>query len=274
MTESGRPPKKPAMSARTRPIPTPTKPAIRPIFSVFGVPSAMTVQRSRPWVSVPRKCCAFGGRRGNGRADVGLLGIDHQRADDREDDDRADHQQPDDQLARDARVVQELEPGPAPWRPAWARRRRRSSCCRCRILGSRTGMIRSMMNTATASVTISMNTIPLMTKMSLPRMDAEQQAAQTRVVEDRLDQDRAGDDRAEREGEGRDLRQQGVAHPVADEDPVGLQPLRLGVHDVVLTQHVDHQAAHPERPEADGAQHDRQRRQERVPRDVDRPSSC
>ncbi len=40
---------------------TPTKPAIRPMYSVSGVPTIMTDSRSRPWVSVPSGYWADGG---------------------------------------------------------------------------------------------------------------------------------------------------------------------------------------------------------------------
>ena len=64
MIESGKPPKKPAINASTRPTPTPTKPAMRPILRVLPTPSAITVHRSRPWVSVPSQCPTPGGTRG------------------------------------------------------------------------------------------------------------------------------------------------------------------------------------------------------------------
>ena len=59
----------------TRPTPTPTMPAMRPILSEFGVPRTRSVHRSRPCVSVPRKCSQQGGRRGPTGSDDGRLGV-------------------------------------------------------------------------------------------------------------------------------------------------------------------------------------------------------
>ena len=65
MTASTGPPKWPAMSPSTVPAPTPMKPAIRPIFSVFGVAKTSSVSMSRPCASVPSRNSAEGGWRGS-----------------------------------------------------------------------------------------------------------------------------------------------------------------------------------------------------------------
>ena len=89
-------------------------------------------------------------------------------------------------------------------------------------------MIRSMTKTATAERDDQHGHDAVDDEDVLAQDRREQQAAEARVVEDRLDQDRARHDRAEGQREGGDLRQQRVAHPVADEDPARLEPLRLG----------------------------------------------
>ena len=90
MTVSAAPPMNPAIKPSSRPTPIPTKPAINPILSEFGVPRTSSVHRSRPCVSVPRRWAALGASRGVSRSDDGHLRIDEQRADDRE---REEHAQ-------------------------------------------------------------------------------------------------------------------------------------------------------------------------------------
>ena len=90
------------------------KPAISPIFSVFGVPRTRVVSMSRPCESVPRTYAAEGGRRGGTAPTLALRASTRNRPDQAEEDDEEEDAHADDEAAADPALGEATAECPEP----------------------------------------------------------------------------------------------------------------------------------------------------------------
>src|SRR5579884_2779216 len=247
------------------------KPAINPIRRVSGVPETITANRSRPWRSEPNHSVEEGGW--SGRTEIARAF---------------------DMSATNDPTTTNASRMPSSTSPAISVGLRRRYRPVASIASSQALRSRTAAGTAPCCAATAILGPPVRDPRVDQRVDdvedqqrqaerddrAEDDPLDEEVVgrtdrliervadpgegEDGLHQNGAGYQTAERNRQAGRLREDRVAHRVAQENRRPFEPLRLGEDRVILALGGHHHAAHPERPAADVHQDDRQRRQNGV----------
>ena len=224
MKPSVRPPMNPEIIPRRSPRPIPTKPAMSPILSEFGVPRTSTVHRSRPWVSVPRRCNPLGTRRGVEAPTTACFASTISGPTVEKMSSTASMDRPMTSCRGDPWVAEEPDLAPRTSDGLRAGGGLGGHVLRCRMRGSRMGseQVDDEDRDPEGQDQDRHDAVDDEDVLAHDRLD--EQPTEARVGEDRLDQDRAGDDRPEGDGQRGHLGEQGVAQSVAQEHAPGVKP--------------------------------------------------